>query len=219
MSKLSNSEGIRLLEDTKVVAILRGIPETCLLQVAKALFVGGVRVMEVTLNTSGAKGMIHSLQQEFGDRMWIGAGTVIDVEGAIEAYHAGASFFVTPNVNEAVIEFAGGHGLEVLAGAFTPTEIIRAYTAGARMVKVFPSGSLGPGYIKELRGPLPHIPMVAVGGIHLHNAADFIRAGAIAIGIGSHLVDRKAVTEGNYSIIQETANQLIRIVRGDLQDD
>ena len=193
------------MRNHRIVAILRGIGEPELLPAAQALYNGGIRLLEVTMNTADAPHLIRLLNETFADSMLIGAGTVTDISSAESALQAGARFFVTPNLDEEVIEFAIRHGIQVLPGVMTPTEVARAYRAGAGMVKVFPASSLGVSYMKELQGPLGHIPMVAVGGVTVDNASDFIRAGAVGVGVGSSLLDRRAIASGNYDLLEQRA--------------
>lgn len=214
MPKLTREVGLQLLEATKIIAIVRGVPEDSILQLAQALSDGGVKIMEVTLNTPGAPDMIHNLQEHYGDSMWIGAGTVLTEDDARVAHEAGASFFITPNVDVDVIRYGVKHGIDVMPGAMTPTEILTAHRAGATMVKVFPSGSLGPGYFKDVRGPLPQVPLMAVGGVNVDNAAAFLAAGAKGLGIGGYLVDKKAMAAGDFEKIRRTAKALIEVTSG-----
>lgn len=216
---MEQGTGLDLLYRTGLVAIVRGIPEQEALHVAKALYDGGVRVMEITMNTGGAARMIATLREAYDDRMWIGAGTVIGPREAEEAAVAGAQFYVTPNVCREVIEYGSVNAIPVCAGAMTPTEIVQAHAYGATVVKVFPCGSLGVSYIKELQGPLSHIPMMAVGGVTLSNAQDFIRAGVRAVGIGSNLVSRKAAVERDYDGIRRLASEYTDTLRGVLSHD
>ncbi|WP_079908545.1 bifunctional 4-hydroxy-2-oxoglutarate aldolase/2-dehydro-3-deoxy-phosphogluconate aldolase [Paenibacillus sp. 32352] len=201
-------EGLRLIEQTRIIAIVRGVEEGHIAGVAQALLDGGVKVMEVTLNTSGAESMIARLQEQFGDRMYIGAGTVLDREDAEKAFKAGASYLVTPNMDEDVIRYAVEQGAPVFPGAMTPTEVVKAWKAGATAVKIFPGASLGIGYLKELQGPLSHIPMVAVGGVTEDNIAQFLQIGCYAVGIGGSLVNLKEIANGNYEWILEKAARL-----------
>lgn len=206
---MNREQGLQLIDETKIIAIVRGVEEQHIEGVAGALLEGGVRVMEITLNTAGAPAMIASLQQKLGDQMYIGAGTVLDVEDAKKALDAGAAYIVTPNMEEEVIRYAADRGIPIYPGAMTPTEIVKAWKAGATAVKIFPGASLGLGYIKELQGPLSHIPMVAVGGVNEDNIAQFIQAGCCAVGIGGSLVNLKEIAAGNYSWIRDKAQRLI----------
>jgi 2-dehydro-3-deoxyphosphogluconate aldolase/(4S)-4-hydroxy-2-oxoglutarate aldolase len=168
--------------------------------------------MEITLNTPGALGMISRLQQSHGDRMYIGAGTVLDLDDVQNAIEAGAQYIVTPNMDEDVIRYAAAKGAAVFPGAMTPTEIVKAWKAGATAVKIFPGASLGIGYIKELQGPLNHIPMVAVGGVSEDNIQDFLKVGCFAFGIGGSLINLKEIHSGNYAWVADKAKRLIAAV-------
>ncbi|PTX63359.1 2-dehydro-3-deoxyphosphogluconate aldolase/(4S)-4-hydroxy-2-oxoglutarate aldolase [Melghirimyces profundicolus] len=203
-----------VLEKVGIVAILRNVPAGSVRETARALYDGGVSVMEVTMNTPGAPDIIRELKEEWDDRMHVGAGTVLDLEDADRAREAGAAFFITPNLDVEVLRFATENAIPVIPGAMTPTEVVKAHREGAVMVKVFPGGSLGPAYIKDLRGPLPHIPLMAVGGVDETNAADFLRAGARALGIGSSLVDPRRIAAGDFGTIRERAARLRAIVDG-----
>ena len=197
------------------MAIVRGIPKDSCSRLAQALFEGGIRVIEVTLNTNSATDMIQELLQSYDSSMWIGAGTVIDAEGAKAALSAGAKFFVTPNLDEHVIEFGEKHNIPVFSGALTPSEIVRAFNAGAAMVKVFPSGVFGPRYYKELQGPLSHIPLMAVGGITTANISDFLKAGAKVAGVGGSLIDKQAIAANDFGKIRESAAQLVQAAKAE----
>ena len=212
MQRLKGIPDARFLLDTGVIAIARGIPSGSELNLCSALYEGGIRVLEVTMNTPGACGMIEQLRRTYQDRMWIGAGTVLTVSDAESALASGAQFFVTPHVDVSVITYSLEHGIPIFSGALTPTEIVTAYQAGAAAVKVFPSKSMGPGYLQELQGPLRHIPMIAVGGISVGNATDFLNAGAIAIGVGGNLVNPNHITRGEFKEIENYARHLVEVV-------
>ncbi|MCU0596648.1 MAG: 2-dehydro-3-deoxyphosphogluconate aldolase, partial [Desulfobacterota bacterium] len=150
----------------------------------------------------------------FGNEVVIGAGTVLDAETAKEAVLAGARFLVSPSLNLDLIHFAREAGVVVIPGAMTPTEIVTAWNAQADLVKVFPAGPVGgPEYIRAIKAPLPQIPLVPTGGVNLQNAAAFIRAGAAALGVGGELVDKKAVAQGNFAVITETAKAFLKAIR------
>ncbi|WP_436663788.1 bifunctional 4-hydroxy-2-oxoglutarate aldolase/2-dehydro-3-deoxy-phosphogluconate aldolase [Alicyclobacillus acidoterrestris] len=183
------------IEETGVVAIIRGVDEAKIDPLVHALYDGGIRLVEVTLNTAGALTAISSLLEKYGDTMSIGAGTVLNKEQALQAKAHGAQFFVTPNVDIDVIRVGVESNIPVMSGALTPTEINTAYEAGATFVKVFPAGLFGARYIREIRGPLSHIPLMAVGGVNLENARTFFDAGAVALGLGSTLTDKVALDQ------------------------
>lgn len=217
MERLKNVHGAEHLLGTGVIAIVRGVPKDSAGALADALYRGGIRVMEVTMNTPGAPDMIRQLRTHFKDRMWIGAGTVLNREDCEAAFAAGAQFFVTPNVDEGVIHFAVQQSLPIFPGAMTPTEIVRAYQAGATAVKIFPSCILGPGYFQQLQGPLGHIPMMAVGGISSANVVEYLRAGVKAVGVGGNLVDKVAIASGDFKRIERVAKELVDSVKMELK--
>ncbi|WP_166242313.1 bifunctional 4-hydroxy-2-oxoglutarate aldolase/2-dehydro-3-deoxy-phosphogluconate aldolase [Paenibacillus turpanensis] len=209
---MQQDQGIRLLEQTKLIVIARGVAEQELLKTAEALLKGGVRVLEVTLNTEGATQLIRTLQKEFGDEMWVGAGTVLSTEDADAAAEAGAQFLVTPHTDETLIRHAVSKQLPIYPGALTPSEIVRAWNAGASAIKLFPSASLGFSYVKELMGPFDRIPFIPVGGIHAENAKQFMDIGCYALGVGSYLIQRDAMASGEYNRIAEKARGLIQAI-------
>ena len=176
--------------DHKIVAIIRGAQPTDVLKMAEALYAGGIRLMEVTLNSPGALELIRELNVEMESRMLIGAGTVLNVEDASKAIDAGASFIISPVVDLPTIQFTKHNKIISIPGAFTATEIHYAFSNGADIIKVFPASS-NHNYIREIRGPLPHIPLMPTGGITADNIGEFVKAGAVAFGIGSALVDTK----------------------------
>ncbi|WP_281889068.1 bifunctional 4-hydroxy-2-oxoglutarate aldolase/2-dehydro-3-deoxy-phosphogluconate aldolase [Paenibacillus sp. YYML68] len=205
---MKREEGLRLVEQTKIIAIVRGVEKLHIRGLAEALLEGGIPVMEVTLNTPGALEMITELQAALGDRMYIGAGTVLDLDDARNALSAGASYLVTPNMDEDVIRFAAEQNVPIYPGAMTPTEIVKAWRAGATAVKVFPSASLGLPFLKELMGPLSSIPMIAVGGVTEDNIAEFVKLGCYGVGIGGSLVNLKEISAGNYDWVRDKASRL-----------
>ncbi|WP_227013533.1 bifunctional 4-hydroxy-2-oxoglutarate aldolase/2-dehydro-3-deoxy-phosphogluconate aldolase [Paenibacillus psychroresistens] len=202
------------LKMTPIIAILRGIAETKADATAQALADGGIVFLEVTLNTEGALQMIARIKETQGQRMRIGAGTVLNLAMAKEAAAAGAEYFLSPNLNEDVIYYGLEHGIDVYPGVMTPTEIVRAFEAGAPAVKVFPMGSLGLNYLKEIRAPLNHIPMIATGGVDLNNINEFLDAGAIAVGLGSNLMDKKHLQAGDFEAIEQRARAFVNKVKG-----
>ncbi|WP_078429241.1 bifunctional 4-hydroxy-2-oxoglutarate aldolase/2-dehydro-3-deoxy-phosphogluconate aldolase [Alkalihalobacterium alkalinitrilicum] len=202
------------LKEYRLVAIIRGIETSSAVPVADAIHAGGVHLIEVTMNTDDAPQMISKLVDSSNGKMYIGAGTVLNKEMAKEAIAAGAQYLITPNVDEDVIKFGLERGIDVLPGVMTPTEIVKAYNAGAKMVKVFPSSSLGVSHLKELQGPLGHIPMVAVGGVNIDNVKSFFKAGAVAVGVGSSLIKKEAITQGNFDLLTQSANAFMQTIKG-----
>ncbi len=183
--------------ESKIVAIIRGADPEDVLKIINALFSGGIRVVEITLNSPKALSVIEEAACEVGDKMLVGAGTVMDAETAKAALLAGAKFIISPSLNIETMEMTKRHGAVSIPGAFTPTEIVTAYANGADIIKVFPA-STGIQYFKELMGPLSHIPLMPTGGINLENINEFQKAGAVAFGIGSALVDTKHKVSKEY---------------------
>ncbi|MCZ8512006.1 bifunctional 4-hydroxy-2-oxoglutarate aldolase/2-dehydro-3-deoxy-phosphogluconate aldolase [Paenibacillus filicis] len=206
---LQREEGLKLLEQARIVAIVRGVERQHISGVAEALLAGGIPVMEVTLNTPGALDMIAELQKAYGDRMYIGAGTVLDVEDAKKALDGGASYLVTPNTDEEVIRYAAERKVPIFPGAMTPTEVVKAWKAGATAIKIFPGASLGIGYIKELMAPLSSIPMMAVGGVTQDNIGEFMKIGCYGVGIGGSLINLKEIGEAHYDWVRAKAERLV----------
>ena len=208
----NNREGtLSLIRKTRLVAILRGVPEARAEGAVAALISGGVRVLEFTFDHTKADCVEKNTKQirraveTFGDRAVVGCGTCLTAEEAEAAYAAGAALVVTPNVNEAVIRRARELGMAVMAGAMTPTEIEAAWRCGADIVKLFPAGALGLSYIRAVRCPLEHIPLFAVGGVQPENVADFLSAGIGGFGVGGPLVLKDAVQSGDFSAVARRA--------------
>jgi len=189
----------------RVVAIGRGLPAERIERIAEGLVAGGIQAFEITLNSADAFGAIASLAERWGDRLLVGAGTVLDVEGASEAVDAGARFIVSPHTDPALIDWAVGRGLPVFPGAFSPTEILTAWRAGATAVKLFPASVAGPAFVREFRGPFREIPLIATGGVTIESAPAFLAAGATVVGLGSWLTG-----DGEPEGIAERAARLIR---------
>jgi 2-dehydro-3-deoxyphosphogluconate aldolase/(4S)-4-hydroxy-2-oxoglutarate aldolase len=196
-----------------IVAVIRAKSGDLLVDVAEALLAGGVDVMEVTFTVPGAVKVLERVAEKLGSRVLLGAGTVLDTETARIALLAGAEFVVSPATNVEVISMCRRYDKLVMPGAFTPTEVVTAWEAGADIVKVFPSDVAGPAYLKALRGPLPHIRLMPTGGVNLETAGEFLRAGACALGIGGSLVEPKAVDSGDMKRIEQLARQYVDIVR------
>lgn len=196
-----------------IVAVIRAKSGDSLVDVAEALLAGGVDVMEVTFTVPKAVQVLQRVAEKLGNRVLLGAGTVLDCETARIALLSGAEFIVSPSTNVEVIKLCRRYDKLVMPGAFTPTEVVTAWEAGADIVKVFPSDVAGPAYLKALRGPLPHVRLMPTGGVNLETAAEFLRAGACALGIGGSLVEPKAVESGDMRRIEQLARQYVEIVR------
>ena len=197
--------------EVPVIGILRGIAADEFSPLMQAAFSAGLQAIEVTMNTPGAEEIIALNRGRVPDGKYLGMGTIRNLSEAQRAYEAGAMFFVTPNVDPEVIEFARNKDIPVIAGALTPTEVYKAWEAGASMVKVFPCRALGgPLYIRELRGPFDHIPLVAVGGVSIENARDHLQAGATALGVGISLFGEQAVSAGDWDTVRNNVEAFIQ---------
>ena len=208
----------QLVLDTRIVAIIRGFaPDTCL-RLAEAYATGGIRLVEVTFNQKAPEtwkdtaAAIRAIRERFGGRVRAGAGTVLTEEQLSMCIDAGGEYMITPNVKPELIRSCVRQGLVAMPGALTPSEAVDAWEAGAAFVKIFPAGSLGPGYVKALRAPLAHIPMLAVGGISADNAADFMRVGCVGVGVGGNLTNKEWIAAGAWDKIADTARQLVSAI-------
>ena len=201
------------IEECGVVAAIRADSSESLIDVAKALEAGGAKFIEVTMSTPNALQVIEALADTMGDRIGIGVGTVLDPETARAAILAGAEYIVAPTLRLSVIEMAKRYSKLVFPGAFSPTEILTAWEAGADMVKVFPADRLGPSYLKDLHGPLPQIKLMPTGGVTIENCGDYIKNGAAAVTAATCIAPKKAIAEGNWGKITELASQMIGNIR------
>lgn len=204
---------VRRIEAAGVVAVIRLADGAALRAVAEALAEGGVRALEVTMTVPGAVGLIEELAAALPGEVLVGAGTVVDADTTRRVIGAGATFVVSPVFRPAVLEAAHRHDVAALPGCFTPTEILDAWDAGADLVKVFPATALGPTFVTDVRGPLPAVRLMPTGGVTRENASDWIRAGAAAIGVGTALVDRRAVAERRFDVITANARHFIQAVQ------
>ena len=203
------NETLEIILATRLVAIVRSDTSDGLLETVRALSAGGVRAVEVTLNTPGA---LEAISAAAAEGFLIGAGSVLDAEMARAAISAGAEFLVSPNTDVATIRATKDAGKIACPGALTPTEVVMATQAGADVVKIFPASCMGPAYIKALRGPLAQVRTMPVGGVNLTNAADFLAAGAVALGVGGSLVDRRAIAAGNWDVIADEARRYVQAI-------
>jgi len=210
----SHFEILKKILDEKIVAIARLESAEQLVRVAEALNAGGISVIEFTCSTPGALEMIKDASGRFGDKVLIGAGTVLDPETARAAILAGAEFVVNPTINLDTIEMCKRYGKPIIAGAMTPTEMLTVWEAGADLVKVFPASNIGGAdYIKAVLAPLPQLRLVPTGGVSADNAAQYLKAGAAAVAVGGNLVNKKAVASGDWAMITAEARRLIEVVR------
>jgi 2-dehydro-3-deoxyphosphogluconate aldolase/(4S)-4-hydroxy-2-oxoglutarate aldolase len=198
--------------DRKIVAIIRAESPDLLVDVAEALLAGGVEVIEVTFTVPRATQVLEKVASKLGNRILLGAGTVLDPETARIAFLSGAEFIVSPAVNVEVIEMCRRYGKLVMPGALTPTEVVTAWQAGADIVKIFPSDITGPKYLKLLSAPLPQIRLMPTGGVTLETAGEFLKCGACALGVGSSLVDQKALAAGDMQKLEGLARQFVEVV-------
>ena len=205
MTKL---EQMQRIEACGIVAIIRANSSNELIDAAAAIHAGGVSVIEVTMTTPNALQVISDVSSAYGDSVLVGAGSVLDAETARAVMLVGAEFIVSPVTKADVIEICNRYSKVVIPGAFTPTEILTAWEAGADYVKVFPSSGVGASYIKDVKAPLPHIPLIPTGGINAENAAEFISAGATALGVGSSLVNNQLIEAGRFGLLTERAKEL-----------
>ena len=195
---MDKSAKLKLIEETGVIAILRAKSSEQLVAAAEAISQGGVRVIEVTMNTPGALDVIAAASRRLGDAVLFGAGTVLDPETARAALLAGAGFIVAPTLNLEVVQLCKRYGVPVVPGCYTPTEMLTAWEAGADFVKLFPAEVGGPDLVKAILAPLPQLKIVPVGGVDLNTAAAFIRSGAAALGVGGSLINAKLLESGDW---------------------
>lgn len=211
---MKKSEVIRKITEIGVVPVVRANSADEAMQAIDAIKAGGVPILEITMTVPGAVKVIEQVADKFGNDVVLGAGTVLDPETARACILAGATFVVSPALNLKTIELCQRYSVPICPGALTPTEVVTAWQAGADFVKVFPCSAMGgASYIKGLKAPLPQIELIPTGGVNLNTAADFIKAGSSALGIGADLVDLKALREGNAAKITESAKQFVQLVK------
>jgi 2-dehydro-3-deoxyphosphogluconate aldolase/(4S)-4-hydroxy-2-oxoglutarate aldolase len=210
---MSKESQLRQVLDCGIVAVVRSPDSQQLVEVVRALADGGVSVAEITLTVPNALEVLRQVRHALGDRVLLGAGTVLDPETARAVLLAGAEYVVAPTVNLDVIRLCRRYDKLVMPGAFTPTEILTAWEAGADVVKVFPAEVVGPAFFKALRGPLPQVRLMPTGGVDLTTVAAFLQAGACCLGVGGQLVEPKAVAERNFDRIRDLARQYVAVVR------
>lgn len=210
---------LEYVKERKIVAIVRGLKPEYIVRLGHAFEEGGIGLMEVTYNQKApdtwknTAAAIEAVEKEFGDRILVGAGTVITPEQVSMTYNAGGHYLVTPSTQPEIIRMGKALGLGLYPGAFSPTEILEAWNAGADAVKVFPAGSLGPGYIKAVSAPLGHIPLMAVGGVNEKNAADYMKAGCVGLGVGGNLVNKEWIENGEWDKVTALAREFMKAVK------
>ena len=210
---MSKEVQLQRVLDSGIVAVVRSPDSQQLVETARALADGGVNVVEITMTVPDALDVVRQVRKALGDRLLLGAGTVLDVETCRAALLAGAEYIVAPTLNLDVIRQCRRYNKLVMPGAFTPTEILAAWEAGADIVKVFPADVVGPAFFKAMCGPLPQIRLMPTGGVDLTTAAAFLKAGACCLGVGGQLVEPRAVAEGNFNRIRDLARQYVAIVQ------
>ena len=217
---MKNCDMIQAIEQAGLVVIVRGVAREALIPLAEAMYAGGIRFLEITYSANGAvsdeetANRIRMLKTHFGDRMHIGAGTVISAKQVELTAQAGGEFIISPNTNGEVISLTKQLGLISMPGAYTPSEVEAAHEYGADFVKLFPVTALGPAYVKAIKAPLSHIKLLAVGGIDLSNIASYKKAGVSGFGIGSNIIDKAMLESGNFAGITALAAQYVAAVEG-----
>ncbi len=210
---MTSKEILAFITEVGIVPVVRVASADAAVQAVEAIYKGGVRAAEITMTVPGAIRALEKVADLFGDKIMLGAGTVLDPETARACMLAGAQFFVTPALRISTIEICKRYSKVICPGALTPTEVLTAWEAGADVVKVFPCGNVGGAkYIKALKGPFPQIEMIPTGGVNLDTAGDFLKAGACAIAVGGELVDAKTIKEGRFEVIEDRARQYLACV-------
>ena len=208
-SLMEKEDRLRMIRDNGVIAIMRAKDSEQLIDAADAIKAGGVHVIEVTMTTPGALKVIEKATERYAESVLFGAGTVLDAESARAAVLAGAGFIVAPTLNLSMIELCRRYSIPVIPGCLTPTEMLTAWESGADMIKLFPASIGGPSFIKAVRAPLPQVEIIPVGGVNLDTAADFIRSGAVALGVGSDLINQSLLESGNMDELTRRAAAFI----------
>ena len=209
---------INAVSKEKLIAIVRGVAKDKLIPLAEAMYQGGIRLLEVTYSANGkisdeeTAANIKMLCDHFGDRMYIGAGTVIRVNQVKLTKEAGGKFIISPDTNVEIIKLSKELGLVSMPGAFTPTEIQTAHNAGADFVKLVPAVNCGPDYFKAVSAPLSHVKLLAVGGIDCDNMSDYLKAGVCGFGIGSNIIDKKLIDADDYEGLKKLAEKYVEAV-------
>ena len=211
---MTRAEVCRRVEDVGIVPIIRASSPALAIRAAEAIAAGGISVLEITMTVPDAVSVIRALCARLGDNVLVGAGTVLDSEGVRACVDAGAKFIVSPGFDPITVQAAHAAGVPAMPGALTPTEVIAAWRAGADMVKVFPCSAVGGAkYIRALRGPLPQVKLMATGGVNADTAADYIKAGAAALGVGAELVDMTLLEADQDATLTERARELTAVVK------
>ncbi|MDQ0338269.1 2-dehydro-3-deoxyphosphogluconate aldolase/(4S)-4-hydroxy-2-oxoglutarate aldolase [Caldalkalibacillus uzonensis] len=210
---MEKEQVLRQLLDSGLVVVVRRPPSAEVEAIAQALVDGGVKALEITFDSEDAPQMIESLKGRFGDKVLVGAGTVLTVEQTKQAVDCGVDFVFSPHYDHDVVAETVKHNRISIPGAMTPTEIVQAHRSGADLIKVFPASVLGPGYFKELRGPLPHIRLMPTGGVNLDNIPAFIENGAVAVGVGGALLKPDLINQKAYDQLTDLASQFVNTIK------
>lgn len=211
---MSRAEVVKKIAEIGLVPIVRTTSAEAAVRAVEAVYEGGIACAEITMTVPGALKALEKVADKLGDKILLGAGTVLDPETARACMLAGAEFFVTPALRVSTIEMAHRYDKAIMPGALTPTEVLTAWEAGADVVKVFPCGNVGgPKYIKALKGPLPQVEMAPTGGVNLETVPEFLKAGACACGVGSELIDSATIKAGKYEVFTERAKQYLEAVK------
>ncbi|MGC8794507.1 MAG: bifunctional 4-hydroxy-2-oxoglutarate aldolase/2-dehydro-3-deoxy-phosphogluconate aldolase, partial [Bryobacteraceae bacterium] len=210
---MRKQETLSSIIEIGIVPVVRAPSTEAAIRAVQAIYEGGIRAAEITMAVPGALRALEKVADALGDKVVLGAGTVLDAETVRAAMLAGAEFFVSPGLKLETIEMARRYSKVSIPGALTPTEVLAAWDAGADIVKIFPCGNVGgPKYIKALKAPFPHIEMIPTGGVNLETAGEFLKAGACAVAVGAELVDAKSLKEGRYDVITEKARQYLAVI-------
>ncbi len=210
---MTRSEILKSIADSGIVAVIRLSDAEKLQNIISSLEKGGIKALEITMTTPNAIGIIKDLSEKLDDNFLIGAGTVLDGETAEKVINAGAQFVVSPILNPDVISMSHKYDKVCIPGAFSPTEILSAWNLGADVVKIFPATALGPGFFKDIHGPLPDIRMTPTGGVSLENAAEFIKAGAYCLGVGTALLNKKMIADGDWDGLADRAARFVAEIK------
>jgi 2-dehydro-3-deoxyphosphogluconate aldolase/(4S)-4-hydroxy-2-oxoglutarate aldolase len=210
---MTKGQILSFITEIGIVPVVRTSSAEGAIRSIEAVYKGGIRAAEITMTVPGALRALEKAADSFGDKIVLGAGTVLDPETARACMLAGAQFFVSPNLRVSTVELVQRYSKVMMPGALTPTEVLTAWESGADIVKVFPCGNVGGAkYIKALRAPYPHIEMIPTGGVNLETAGEFLKAGACAVAVGGELVDGKSVAEGRFEVIEQRAKQYLEAV-------
>src|SRR5574340_1119893 len=210
---MTRKEVLSFIVEVGIVPVVRTTSAESAIRAVEAIYNGGVRAAEITMTVPGAIRALEKVADKFGEKIVLGAGTVLDPETARTCMLAGAEFFATPRLKRATIEMAKRYSKVICPGALTPTEVLTAWEAGADVVKIFPCGNVGGAkYIKALKGPFPQIEMIPTGGVNLETAGECLKAGACAVAVGGELVDAKSIKEGRYDAIEQKARQYLEVI-------